>query len=52
MVHNGLIRAEVDLLQGRIGRSLFMKHYFTPDIEKLRDKTLKALDKMVGQVIT
>jgi intergrase/recombinase len=49
MVHNGLIREEVDVLQGRIGRSLFMKHYFTPDIERLRDKTLKAVDKMVSQ---
>jgi intergrase/recombinase len=51
MVHNGLIREEVDLLQGRIGRSLFMKHYFTPDIERLRDKTLKAVDKMATQVL-
>jgi intergrase/recombinase len=50
MVHNGLIRVEVGLLQGRIGRSLFMKHYFTPDIERLRDKTLNAVDKMVTQV--
>jgi len=48
MVHNGLIREEVDLLQGRIGKSIFMKHYFTPDIERLRDKTLKAVGKMLS----
>jgi hypothetical protein len=50
MVHNGLIREEVDMLLGRIGKSIFMKHYFTPDIERLRDKTLKAVGKMVSQV--
>jgi intergrase/recombinase len=48
MVNNGLIREEVDLLQGRIGKSIFMKHYFTPDIEMLRDKTLRAVNKMVS----
>ena len=51
MVHNGLIREEVDLLQGRIGRSLFMKHYFTPDIKKLRDKTLAAVNRLANQVL-
>jgi len=49
MVHNGLIREEVDLLQGRIGKSIFMKHYFTPDIERLRDKTLNAVKIMIRQ---
>ena len=28
MVHHELLQQEVDLLQGRIGRTLFMKHYF------------------------
>ena len=49
MVHNGLIREEVDLLQGRIGKSIFMKNYFTPDIENLRDKTLNAVRIMARQ---
>jgi hypothetical protein len=49
MVQNGLIREEVDLLQGRIGKSIFMKHYFTPDIARLRDKALNAVGKMVNQ---
>lgn len=32
MVHNGLIREEVDLLQGRVGKFIFMRHYFSPNI--------------------
>lgn len=33
MVWNGLIREEVDLLQGRFGKSIFVRHYFSPAIE-------------------
>jgi len=46
MVHNGLIREEVDLLQGRVGKSMFMQHYFSPNIEDLRDRALGAMEKM------
>jgi len=46
MVHNGLIREEVDILQGRVGKSIFMRHYFSPNIKELRDKVLKAVDAM------
>ncbi len=44
MVHNGLIREEVDILQGRIGQSIFMRHYFSPNIAELRDKVLRAIE--------
>ena len=46
MVHNGLIREEVDLLQGRVGKSIFMRHYFSPSINNLRDRILKAIQSM------
>jgi intergrase/recombinase len=46
MVHNGLIREEVDLLQGRVGKSIFMQHYFSPNIEDIRDRVFTATDKM------
>jgi len=46
MVHNGLIREEVDILQGRIGKSLFMRHYFSPNVTELRDKVLNAITGM------
>jgi intergrase/recombinase len=47
MVYNGLIKEEADLLQGRIGKSIFMRHYFSPAIKDLRDRTLKALNEMM-----
>ncbi len=46
MVHNGLIREEVDLLQGRVGKSIFMQHYFSPNMEDLRDRVFGAIDKI------
>jgi hypothetical protein len=49
MVHNGLIREEVDILQGRIGESIFMRHYFSPNITELRDKVLNAIAKMTDK---
>ena len=46
MVHNGLIREEVDLLQGRVGKSIFMQHYFSLNIADLRDRVLTAVDRI------
>jgi len=43
MVKHGLIREEVDLLQGRIPPSLFVRSYWSPNLKELRDRTLKAL---------
>ncbi len=50
MVHNGLIREEVDLLQGRVGKSLFMKHYFSPAIKELKNRTLKATEGILAKI--
>jgi len=50
MVHNGLIREEVDILQGRIGKTLFMRHYFSPNVTELRDKVLKAITGMIKKL--
>ncbi|MGE5556087.1 MAG: hypothetical protein ACM3UY_07505 [Methanocella sp.] len=43
LLGKGLLREEVDLLQGRIGKSVFMRHYYTPVLRQLGDKTLQAL---------
>ena len=43
MIHHGLIREEVDLLQGRIGKSIFMRHYFSPAIKNLKERALNAI---------
>ena len=46
MVRHGLIKEEVDLLQGRIPPSIFIRHYWSPSFKELRDRTLEALSKM------
>jgi len=46
MVKNGLIREEVDILQGRMGTSIFMRHYFSPQIYELRNRVLGNSWKM------
>jgi intergrase/recombinase len=46
MVRNGLIKEEVDLLQGRIPPSIFIRHYWSPSFKELRNRTLEALQKM------
>ena len=48
MVHNDLIREEVDLLQGRVGKSMFMQHYFSPNMENLRDRVIRTTRRMSG----
>jgi intergrase/recombinase len=47
--HGNLIREEVDLLQGRIGESIFTRHYFSPSFRELRDRTLRAVEKLKAQ---
>ena len=46
MVRHGLIREEVDLLQGRIGKSVFVRHYFSPAINELKQRVFKALNDL------
>ena len=50
MLKNGLLREEVDLLQGRMGTSIFMRHYFSPQIYELRDRVLAAIEKLREQL--
>jgi intergrase/recombinase len=46
MVRHGLIREEVDLLQGRIPPSIFIRHYWSPSFKELRDRTLQAITEL------
>jgi len=43
---HGLIREEVDLLQGRVPKSIFVRHYLTIDFKQLAKRTLKALKQL------
>ena len=46
MVRHGLIKEEVDLLQGRIPPSIFIRHYWSPSFKELRNRALEGLEKM------
>jgi len=46
MLNHGLLKEEIDLIQGRIGKSLFMKHYFSPAIKDLKNRTLNAVQML------
>ena len=50
MLNHGLLREEIDLIQGRIGKSLFMKHYFNPTIKDLKARTLRATEEMLTKI--
>ncbi|MEM3699696.1 MAG: integrase [Candidatus Bathyarchaeia archaeon] len=50
MVKHGLIREEVDLLQGRIPPSLFVRSYWSPSLRELRDRTLKGIVEIQNKV--
>jgi hypothetical protein len=39
----------VDLLQGRVPRTVFARHYFTPSLD-YRDKVIRALNKLKEQI--
>jgi hypothetical protein len=46
MLHHGLLEQEVNLLQGRIPASIFVKHYWSPKLTELRDRVFKALNEL------
>jgi intergrase/recombinase len=46
MVRHGLISEEVDLLQGRVSKSVFVRHYLKENPAELRDRTLEALKQL------
>jgi hypothetical protein len=46
MVRHNLISEEVDLLQGRVSKSVFVRHYLKENPKELRDRTLEALKQL------
>ncbi len=51
MVRHGLIKEEVDLLQGRIGKSIFVRHYWSPAIKELKQRVIKALTELEKEIL-
>jgi intergrase/recombinase len=46
MVKHGLVSEEVDLLQGRVSKSVFVRHYLKENPTELRGRTLETLRKL------
>jgi intergrase/recombinase len=46
MVKHGLASEEVDLLQGRVSKSVFVRHYLKENPTEMKDRVLKALRQM------
>jgi hypothetical protein len=43
LLQHGILEAEINLCQGRIPPSIFIKHYWSPKLSELRDRILKAI---------
>lgn len=48
--NNGVEQEIIDLLQGRIPKSVFVRHDYRPDLERF-EKISKFLDKLYNQII-
>jgi intergrase/recombinase len=44
LLQHGILEAEINLCQGRIPPSIFIKHYWSPKLSELRDRIFKALE--------
>ena len=42
----GLLSEQIDLLQGRVGKSIFLQHYFKQDAKRLSDRILELLPNL------
>jgi intergrase/recombinase len=46
LLQHGILEAEINLCQGRISPSIFIKHYWSPKLSELRDRIFKALKSL------
>jgi len=46
ILRNGILREEQDLLCGRIPPSIFIRHYWSPSFQELKDRTLKTITQL------
>ena len=47
----GITKEIIDLLQGRIGQSIFLRHYYKPYLRKVKAKALKAIEPMTTNLM-
>ena len=41
----------IDLLQGRINRSVFLRYYYKPFLKDIRDRTLKGIEPLQKELL-
>jgi intergrase/recombinase len=46
LLQHGILEQEINLCQGRIPPSIFVKHYWSPKLSELRDRIFKALNEI------
>lgn len=46
LLNNGVKQIEIDLLQGRIPVKIFIRHYWSPSLKELGDRTLEATKQL------
>jgi intergrase/recombinase len=46
LLQHQILEAEINLCQGRIPPSIFIKHYWSPKLSELRDRIFKALENL------
>ena len=46
MAKNGLMSEEIDLLQGRVPRSVFARHYLKENIDEFKARVLEGAAKL------
>jgi len=46
----GIKSEMVDLLQGRVGKSIFLRHYYSPGLE-YRDRVLESISKLRRELL-
>jgi intergrase/recombinase len=49
MINNSILEAEQNLLCGRINSSVFIRFYWSPRLQELRDRVFKALETIEQQ---
>ena len=50
LLQKGILESEINLLQGRIPPSIFIKHYWSPNLKHLKNRVFEALKQLEQQL--
>ena len=51
LLRDNLPREVIDLLQGRINQSVFLRYYYKPFLKDIRDRTLKGIEPLQKELL-